>query len=83
MRINRSWRLFAAFVVPFSLCLGQLAQAASAGLPQVISVGAFETVKRELDLATFFAAAMSVLSSTTKIFILILYLWVVFSDCPV
>jgi ABC-2 type transport system permease protein len=40
--------------------IGQLAQVASAGLPQVISVGAFETVKRELDLATFFAAAMSV-----------------------
>ena len=40
--------------------IGRVAEAASAGLPQVISVGSFETVKRELDLATFFAASMSV-----------------------
>lgn len=40
--------------------VGRLADAASGGLPEVISVGTFETVKRELDLATFFAAAMSV-----------------------
>lgn len=37
-----------------------IAQRASAGLPEAITVGSVETASRELDLATFFAAAMSV-----------------------
>ena len=40
--------------------IAQLAEEAAAGLPEAISVGAVETTTRELDLATFFAAAMSV-----------------------
>jgi ABC-2 type transport system permease protein len=40
--------------------IGQLAEAASAGLPEAITVGAVETSTKELDLATFFAASMSV-----------------------
>jgi linearmycin/streptolysin S transport system permease protein len=45
-------------VVPSDI--GRLAQAASEGIPQAVVVGGVETEKRELDLATFFAASMSV-----------------------
>ena len=38
----------------------ELAARVAAGLPQAITVGAVETAVRQLDLATFFAASMSV-----------------------
>jgi ABC-2 type transport system permease protein len=40
--------------------LGALAAKASAGLPAAIEIGQVETVTKELDLTTFFAASMSV-----------------------
>lgn len=40
--------------------IAAIAQRAAAGLPGAIAVGTVETGKRELDLATFFAASMSV-----------------------
>ena len=40
--------------------IGALAEAVSQGLPEAIVIGAVETDTKELDLATFFAASMSV-----------------------
>ena len=40
--------------------LGALAAKAAAGLPAAIEIGQVETVTKELDLSTFFAASMSV-----------------------
>lgn len=40
--------------------IARLAQEASAGLPEAVTIGRVEAATRELDLATFFAASMSV-----------------------